>query len=109
LRDVEPDVRYAMYVTSCSGLWSYGVKDIVRFTSTDPYKLVVAGRTSDMLDRYGEALFGEEARAAVAHAAAKTGMNVMNFHVSPLPGDAEHMPCHEWLIEFDEPPSAVEA
>ena len=109
LRDVEPGVRYAMYVSSCSGLWSYGVKDVVRFTSTDPYKLLVAGRTSEMLDRYGEALFSEEARTAVEQASAQTRLSVMNFHVAPLPGDAEHMPRHEWLVEFDESPADVTA
>lgn len=107
LREVEPDVRYAMYVSSCSGLWSYGVKDVVRFTSTDPYKLVVAGRTSEMLDRYGEAMFGEEARDAIQHASARTGHKVLDFHVAPLPGDADRMPSHQWVVEFDAAPDDV--
>lgn len=109
LRDVEPDVRYAMYVSSCSGLWSYGVKDVVRFTSVDPYKLVVAGRTSEMLDRYGEAVFGDEARAAIRQASERTGLAVLDFHVAPLPGSSDRMPTHQWAVEFEEAPSDVSA
>ena len=109
LVEVEPDVRYAMYVSTCSGLWSYGVKDIVRFTSTNPHKLLVAGRTSEMLDQYGEALFGEEARAAVMRASERTGLHVLDFHVSPRKGDAERAPYHQWLVEFDGSPDDVSA
>ncbi|WP_243664968.1 GH3 family domain-containing protein, partial [Rhodothermus marinus] len=65
---VEPGVRYALYVTTCSGLWSYAMRDVVRFTQTDPPRLVVAGRTGEMLDLYGEAVFGDEARAALEEA-----------------------------------------
>ena len=50
---VEPGVRYAMILTTCSGLWSYLLGDVVRFTSTDPHKIVIAGRTSEMIDKYG--------------------------------------------------------
>src|SRR5690606_30300344 len=95
LREVKVGVRYAMYVSTCSGLWSYGVKDVVRFTSTDPYKLLVAGRTSEMIDRYGEALFGEEAREAVRRASVKTGLAVIDFHVAPQAGTTERNPSHQ--------------
>src|SRR5690606_35964862 len=36
--EVEQDIRYQMYVTTTSGLWAYGVGDIVRFTSIRPPK-----------------------------------------------------------------------
>ncbi|GIV59474.1 GH3 auxin-responsive promoter family protein [Rhodocaloribacter litoris] len=101
---VEPGVRYRMYVTTCSGLWAYGVGDVVRFTATDPPRIVVAGRTSEMLDTYGEAVFGEEARAALEAACARTGARVREFHVAPRPATVDRLPAHQWLVEFDVPP-----
>ena len=52
--EVETGVRYALFVTTCSGLWSYGIGDVVRFTETAPYRILVAGRTNEMIDLYGE-------------------------------------------------------
>src|SRR5690606_9237380 len=52
IEQVEPDVRYALFVTTCSGFWSYGVGDVVRFTSVHPHRIVVAGRTIEMIDKY---------------------------------------------------------
>ncbi len=107
--DVEVDVRYALYVTTCSGLWAYDVGDVVRFTRTDPPKIIVAGRTSEMLDRYGEAVFGEEARAALRHACEQTGAQVRDFHVAPRPAALDQMPAHEWLVAFERRPPSLPA
>ncbi len=107
--DVEPGVRYALYVSSCSGLWAYDVGDVVRFTQTDPPKIVVAGRTSEMIDKYGEAVFGEEARAALRAACAETGAHVADYHVAPRVVENGGLPGHEWLVEFEAPPADLEA
>lgn len=109
IADVEPGVRYALYVTSCSGLWAYDVGDVVRFTQTDPPKITVAGRTSEMIDQYGEAVFGDEARAALRAACEATGAHVAHYHVAPRPAQNGTMPTHEWLVEFEQPPTDVEA
>lgn len=107
--DAEPDVRYALYVTTCSGLWSYGVGDVVRFTSTAPHKIVVAGRTSEMIDKYGEAVFGEEARTALQQACDLMGVHVLDYHIAPQPPQDEGLPTHQWFIEFETPPDNLEA
>lgn len=107
--DVEPGVRYALFVSTCSGLWGYGMRDVVRFTQTFPHKIVVAGRTSEMIDKYGEAVFGEEARAALEHACTATGALVRDFHVAPRPADLGRLPTHQWLVEFERPPESLDA
>lgn len=106
--EVETDVRYGLYVTTCSGLWSYAVGDVVRFTSTDPHRILVAGRTSEMLDKYGEAVFGEEARAALRIACERTGARVRDFHVAPRPAELNRLPSHQWLVEFEQAPTGIE-
>lgn len=109
IRDVEVDVRYRLHVSSCSGLWAYGVGDVVRFTSLSPHRIVVAGRTSEMLDAYGEAIFGGEARAALEQACAKTGARFRDYHIAALPPEGRTPPRHQWLIEFDESPADIAA
>ncbi len=105
--DVDTDVRYALYATTCSGLWSYAVGDVVRFTHLNPHRIVVAGRTSEMIDRYGEAVFGEEAREALEKACDTFGVQFIDYHVAPLEADRGRLPGHQWLVEFeDEPPDA---
>ena len=105
---VETGIRYRIFVTTCSGLWAYEIGDVVKFTSTDPYRLVVAGRTNEVLDSYGEAVYGDEARKALEKACQVTGAQTTNYHISPIPTSNASLPGHEWLIEFDEPPAEVE-
>ena len=110
IADVEPGIRYAPYLTTCSGLWAYGLGDVVRFTQTNPHKILVAGRTSEMIDKYGEAVFGEEARGALERACATTGAQIRDFHVAPRPPvGIDHLPGHEWLIEFEQEPEHLDA
>lgn len=109
ISEVETGVRYQVFVTTCSGLWCYPVGDVVRFTSLDPYRIVVAGRTGEMIDRYGEAVYGDEAREALERACLATGATVRDYHVAPIIATADRLPGHEWLIEFEAPPSDLAA
>jgi hypothetical protein len=109
IADVEPDVRYGLFVSTCSGLWGYAVGDVVRFTAVEPHKIVVAGRTSEMIDKYGEAVFGDEARAALAIACERTGARVRDYHLAPRPVELNRAPTHQWLIEFEQEPESFDA
>lgn len=109
IADVEPDVRYAPFLSTCSGLWTYALGDVIRFTQTEPHKIVVAGRTSEMIDKYGEAVFGEETRAALERACERTGAHVRDFHVAPKAAELDRLPTHQWLIEFEQEPEHLDA
>jgi hypothetical protein len=102
--DVSVGPRYAIHLTSNSGFWSYAVGDVVRFTSLSPHRIIVAGRTVDMLDKYGEAVFADEARAALQAACKATGSTASQFHITHTLDPVDASPAHQWLIEFDEPP-----
>lgn len=108
IADVETGVRYSMYVSSCSGLWSYEVGDVVRFTQTFPHKITVAGRTSEMIDEYGEAIYGDEAREAIRVACEATDAHVSDYHIAPRRSSNGEQPGHEWLIEFENRPNDLE-
>ena len=110
IEEVETDVRYALFVTANCGLWAYGVRDVIRFTSTFPHRLVVAGRLAEMMDRYGEALFAEETRAALSRACEEAGATVREYHVAPRSTEAQAgAPHHQWFVEFEHPPADREA
>ncbi len=104
IETAETGVRYAPIISTCSGLWSYVLGDVVRFTSVSPHKIVVAGRTSDVIDKYGESVFGEEARIAINKSCEKTNSLVREYHVSAIPPNGSQIPSHEWLLEFSRVP-----
>jgi len=70
---------------------------------------MVAGRTSEMIDRYGEAVYGDEARAALQAACADTGARATDYHVAPSGLQNGGVPHHEWLVEFEAPPTDLGA
>jgi acyl-CoA synthetase (AMP-forming)/AMP-acid ligase II len=109
IADVEPGVRYSLHVTSCSGLWAYEVGDVIRFTQTFPHKITVAGRTSDMIDEYGEAIYGDEVRAALKSACEVAEAHVSDYHVAPRPSADGRQPGHQWLVEFAHAPNNMDA
>ncbi|HTC01372.1 MAG TPA: GH3 auxin-responsive promoter family protein, partial [Ferruginibacter sp.] len=45
LRDVKIGENYALIITNNAGLWAYNIGDTVKFVSTNPYRLIVSGRT----------------------------------------------------------------
>ncbi len=109
LAEVEVGVRYQMFVSTASGLWAYGVGDVVRFTSVRPYRIEVAGRTGEMIDKYGEAVFGDEARAALKEACEIAGRTIIDYHIAPLPPARDRLPSHEWFVEFETPPENLDS
>jgi hypothetical protein len=102
--DVACGVTYAILVTSCAGLFSYLIGDLVRFVSLDPPRLVVTGRTALGLSAFGEHLIGEEIERAVAEAAAAIGGTVVDFTVGAIFATPGH---HLFLVEFAEPVAAA--
>ena len=43
LSEVKKDVNYAILITTNAGLWRYKIGDTVKFTSLNPYKIIVSG------------------------------------------------------------------
>ena len=84
LATVEPDVNYAVVLSSCAGLWAYVLGDTVRFVERRPPRLLITGRTSYWLSAFGEHLIGEEIEAAVTTAAASVGTSVTDYAVGAL-------------------------
>ena len=101
LANVEPDVNYAIAVTSCAGLWSYLVGDTVRFIERAPPRVLITGRTSYTLSAFGEHLIDEEIETAVAAAAEAIGAAVVDYSVGALvPERSNELGQHLYVVEF---------
>lgn len=103
LWDVKPNTPYAMIVTNNSGLWRYALNDIVTFTQTDPPRIKVMGRVSEMLDDYGEALYAYEAEQALDEAASVINIDIGTFAVASSLEDSHSIPRHNWFVQATNP------
>jgi hypothetical protein len=109
LAEVQTGEQYALIVTTNAGLWAYNIGDTVRFVSTDPYRLVVTGRIRHYISAFGEHVIGEEVEYAAMQAARQFGVHITEFTVAPAIHVTGGLPYHEWFVEFDTPPTDVDA
>ncbi|MDH3697530.1 MAG: GH3 auxin-responsive promoter family protein [Flavobacteriaceae bacterium] len=108
LWEVETGVNYAMVITTNAGLWRYKIGDTVRFTSTDPYRIKVTGRTKHHINVFGEELIIENAERALEKSCQLTGAAVKDFTVAPVFMSGKEKGAHEWVIEFKKAPNRLE-
>jgi hypothetical protein len=102
---VEKDKNYAMVISTSCGLWRYMIGDTIRFTSLNPYKFVISGRTKSFINAFGEELIVDNAEQGLAYACQKTGAIVSEYTAAPVFMDAEAKCRHQWLIEFEKRPA----
>ena len=104
LEGVEVGRNYAMVITTSCGLWRYLIGDTIRFTSTNPYKFIITGRTKCFINAFGEELIVENAENGLAYACRQTGAEVREYTAAPVFMDSNAKCRHQWLIEFSKEP-----
>ncbi|OAZ02952.1 GH3 auxin-responsive promoter family protein [Flavobacterium succinicans] len=104
LADVELFKNYAMVITTNGGLWRYLIGDTVRFTSLNPYRIRVTGRTRHHINVFGEELMVENTDQALAKACKATQAEIVDYTVAPIFMEGKQKGAHEWMIEFKTPP-----
>ena len=108
LGEVELGKTYATVITTNAGLWRYKIGDTVRFTSLDPYRIKISGRTKHFINAFGEELMIENATEAIAFACERTDAEVTNFTAAPRFIEVGKKGGHEWAIEFAKNPDDIE-
>ena len=108
LSEVELNVNYAIVITTNSGLWRYKIGDTVKFTSLNPYRIKVTGRTKHFINAFGEELIIENAENALAKTAEQNNCKVREYTAAPIYMSSDKSGTHEWLIEFSEHPKDLE-
>lgn len=107
LSDVVVNVNYAIIITTNSGLWRYQIGDTVRFTSTNPYRIRVTGRTKHHINVFGEELIIENSDRAIAKACQVTNSEIIDYTVAPVFMVDKEKGGHEWIVEFRKNPADI--
>ncbi len=105
---VEKGKNYAMVISTSCGLWRYMIGDTVQFTSTNPYKFIISGRTKSFINAFGEELIVDNAEKGLAYACEKTGAQIQDYTAAPVFMDQNAKCRHQWLIEFAKTPDDME-
>jgi phenylacetate-coenzyme A ligase PaaK-like adenylate-forming protein len=110
LGQVELNKNYALIMNTNAGLWGYSLGDTVKFTSLNPYKIIVSGRIKHYISAFGEHVIGEEVEHALMSVAKEEGVDVVEFTVAPQVNPTEGgLPYHEWFVEFGKSPANMVA
>ena len=108
LEEVELNKNYAMVISTSAGLWRYMIGDTVKFTSKNPYKFVITGRTKHFINAFGEELIVDNAERGLDKACAATGALMSDDSAAPVFMDKDAKCRHQWLIEFAQMPNSME-
>ena len=109
LKDVKVGENYALIISNNAGLWAYNIGDTVRFLSTEPYRLIVSGRTKHFISAFGEHVIVEEVESAMLDAAKEERVSLTEFTVAPFISQDKGKSYHEWFIEFETMPEDMKA
>lgn len=108
LWNVEKNVNYAIVISTSCGLWRYIIGDTVKFTSTNPYKFIITGRTKHFINAFGEELIVDNAEKGLEQACIATGAQVKEYTAAPIFMDANAKCRHQWIIEFAKRPASLD-
>ena len=105
LADVELDKNYAVLISTSCGLWRYMIGDTVKFTSRQPYKFIITGRTKYFINAFGEELIMDNAEKGLAYTCEQTGAEIKEYTAAPVYMDSKAKCRHQWVIEFAKAPN----
>ncbi len=105
LDEVKLGKNYAMLISTNAGLWRYNIGDTIKFTSLDPYRIKISGRTKHFINAFGEEVIIENAESAITEACNATSAIIDNFTAAPVYFDEGNRGGHEWIVEFKQRPN----
>ncbi|CAM4349584.1 GH3 auxin-responsive promoter family protein [Flavobacterium terrigena] len=108
LGEVEIGKNYALVITTNSGLWRYLIGDTIRFTSINPFRIKVTGRTKHHINVFGEELMVENTDMALAKTCEALSCEILDYTVAPIFMEGKEKGAHEWIIEFKKHPASIE-
>ena len=108
LSEVKLGKNYAIVITTNAGLWRYKIGDTIRFTSINPFRIKVTGRTKHHINVFGEELIIENAEAALRKAAKLTHSEIIDYTAGPIFMEGKEKGAHEWIIEFKKYPDDID-
>ena len=107
LSGIELDRNYAIIISTSCGLWRYMIGDTIKFTSKNPYKFIITGRTKYFINAFGEELIMDNAEKGLAEACKVTDALISDYTAAPIYMDTNAKCRHQWLIEFTKEPKSI--
>ncbi len=104
LKDVKAGENYALIINNNAGRWGYNLGDTIKFVSTNPYRLIVTGRTKHFISAFGEHVIGEEVEFSMQKTTEEENVHVTEYTVAPFVSHDEGKSYHEWFVEFENVP-----
>jgi len=108
LGEVEAGKNYALVISTNAGLWRYKIGDTITFTSLNPHRIKITGRTKNFINAFGEELIIDNAEKALAIACEKSNAHIREYTAAPIYLSDKGSARHEWLIEFEKEPSSID-
>ena len=103
--EVEEGVNYAIIISTNGGLWRYMMGDTIVFTSLNPHRFRISGRTKHFINVFGEEVIIDNAEKALDSACKETGAMIGEYTAGPVFMSTSSKGSHEWIIEFEKEPS----
>lgn len=104
IEDVEVNKNYAIVVTTSGGLWRYMPGDTIKFTSINPYRIKVSGRTKHFINVFGEEVMVGNTEKALSETINALPAIIKDYTVAPIFMNQNSKGGHQWLIEFEKEP-----
>ncbi|MFL1011940.1 GH3 auxin-responsive promoter family protein [Flavisericum labens] len=108
LSEVQLGKNYAVIITTNAGLWRYKIGDTIKFTSLNPYRIKISGRTKHHINVFGEELIIENAESALKKVCKRTKAEIVDFTAAPIYMQGKEKGAHQWLIEFKTLPKDID-
>ena len=107
LSQVKIGVNYAMLITTNSGLWRYKIGDTIQFTSLNPFRIIISGRTKHFINAFGEEVIIDNVEKALEKVINKHQCKIVDYTVAPRFMRSGKKGNHDWIIEFSKEPKSI--
>jgi len=98
ISEVQPNVDYAMVISTNAGLWRYMLGDLVRFVDTTTQEIIISGRIKQYLSICGEHLTLDNINQAMVQVSSAHGLSFSEYTIYADESSYQHC----WFIGCDE-------
>lgn len=108
LHEININQNYVIVITTNAGLRRYVLGDTVQFTSLNPFRIKITGRTKFFIDSFNEHMLVDHVNKAIEITCEKTNSSINEFTAGPNFETDQWKWAHEYIIEFIQEPIDLE-
>ena len=107
LNEIELNTNYGLVITTNGGLWRYLIGDTIVFTSKNPFRIRVTGRTRYFINAVGEEVILDNVEKALQEVLSQCDAVVEEYTGGPIYAENHCKARHEWVFEFNKVPDDI--